>query len=422
MVQLFIIADDFTGALDTGVQLSKKGIRTKVITRGEEELTGEAFRKMDDQIQVLVYDSESRHLPAKAAGKIVGDATALAVASGIPYLYKKTDSALRGNIGAELTAMLENSREEELAFVSAFPKMNRGTENGIHYIGNVPVGESVFAADPFNPVKYSRVSEIIKEQSDAKVRNISAAQWMPWKNGITVFDARTQEDLKGIAQVLKADGSVHIMAGCAGFAEELPELLGLCEKEVKLPRAGQKMTVFCGSINPITQRQIKAAEANGFTRICIRPEEKLAADFWVDGHTEPLQRYLKAGKECSYMVIDSNDEDVVMEEEGKRLIAEWKLSVEEVRSRISTSLGQLMKEMYKRLDLGLVMITGGDTLFQCMKQLEVTEMEPIGEIFPGVVLARFHYCNEERYVITKSGGFGEETLLLDIVEWLKKED
>ena len=33
MIQLLIVADDFTGALDTGVQLAKQGCRTSVTTR-----------------------------------------------------------------------------------------------------------------------------------------------------------------------------------------------------------------------------------------------------------------------------------------------------------------------------------------------------------------------------------------------------
>ncbi|MBO5536418.1 MAG: hypothetical protein J6B53_13620, partial [Clostridia bacterium] len=32
MIRLIIIADDFTGGLDTGVQFSQKGIRTRVVT------------------------------------------------------------------------------------------------------------------------------------------------------------------------------------------------------------------------------------------------------------------------------------------------------------------------------------------------------------------------------------------------------
>ena len=61
-----------------------------------------------------------------------------------------------------------------------------------------------------------------------------------------------------------------------------------------------------------------------------------------------------------------------------------------------------------------VLITGGDTLLQCMNQMRVWEMEPLLQVFPGVVLSRFGEGSESRYVITKSGGFGKETLLHDL--------
>ena len=62
MVKLLIIADDFTGALDTGVQFSAHGAVTSVITDPAFD-----FTKVDSSIQVLVMDAETRHLePALA--------------------------------------------------------------------------------------------------------------------------------------------------------------------------------------------------------------------------------------------------------------------------------------------------------------------------------------------------------------------
>ena len=40
MFQLLVIADDFTGALDTGVQFAVNGIRTRVVVDPKTDLTG----------------------------------------------------------------------------------------------------------------------------------------------------------------------------------------------------------------------------------------------------------------------------------------------------------------------------------------------------------------------------------------------
>ena len=63
------------------------------------------------------------------------------------------------------------------------------------------------------------------------------------------------------------------------------------------------------------------------------------------------------------------------------------------------------------LPVGTLLLTGGDTLLQCMNSVGVHELEPICEMEHGVVLARFGCGGTTRYVITKSGGFGQADLL-----------
>ena len=58
MVKLLMIADDFTGALDTGVQFAVRGARTCVVTDPAYD-----FSRTGEDIQVLVLDAETRHLP-----------------------------------------------------------------------------------------------------------------------------------------------------------------------------------------------------------------------------------------------------------------------------------------------------------------------------------------------------------------------
>lgn len=124
---LLIIADDFTGALDTGVQFAARGIKTRVVVGADAALTHQ-------NADVLVVDTETRHLPAAQAYAAVEGLVQRAKYAGFAYLYKKTDSALRGNVGAELAALLSASSSRQLAFLPAFPQMNRVTKNGVQYI------------------------------------------------------------------------------------------------------------------------------------------------------------------------------------------------------------------------------------------------------------------------------------------------
>ena len=102
MFTLLILADDFTGALDTGVQISKTGARTVVLTDPHADL-----ERFADETEVLVIDAETRHIPPQQAKACVASIARRAFAMKVPCIYKKTDSALRGNIGAELEAVAE---------------------------------------------------------------------------------------------------------------------------------------------------------------------------------------------------------------------------------------------------------------------------------------------------------------------------
>ena len=59
MVKLLIIADDFTGALDTGIQFVNKGIATQVFTK-----MPEAIGDIDESTEVLRPDQcrQLRHM------------------------------------------------------------------------------------------------------------------------------------------------------------------------------------------------------------------------------------------------------------------------------------------------------------------------------------------------------------------------
>ena len=168
MSRLLVIADDFTGALDTGVQFSKKKVPTLV-------LTAEQFFSNNTHggAEVLVTDTESRHLSAKEAREAVARVADHAIKRGVRHIYKKTDSALRGNVGAELAGLLDVGNDLCLTFVPAFPKSHRITRNGIQYIDGIEVAQSVFSKDPLTPVTCSSVADIVHLQTDFPTENIA---------------------------------------------------------------------------------------------------------------------------------------------------------------------------------------------------------------------------------------------------------
>ena len=168
MIKLLIIADDFTGGLDTGVQFAARGIRTRVVTDPETDYVAAA-----DGAEVLVVVAETRHMPPFRAYDAVYRVALAGKRLNVPHIYKKTDSGLRGNIGAELSAVMDACGEKQMAFLPSMPAMGRVTRNGVHYIDGQPVSESVFGRDPFEPVTESDVIRLLALQTPVKARSVT---------------------------------------------------------------------------------------------------------------------------------------------------------------------------------------------------------------------------------------------------------
>ena len=412
MTQLLILADDFTGALDTGVQFATAGAVTRVITGQSVSLS-----EFSGTCEVLVVDAETRHLTALEASNIVGGYTAQAVTLGIPHIYKKTDSALRGNVGAELTAVLEKAGESCLPFLPAFPQMARNTVNGIHYIQGIPVADSVFGKDPFEPVTCSAVTDLIALQSDLTAVScppLTAESSLPEANGIWIFDASSLEDLRQAGNRLKQEGKLHILAGCAGFAAVLPELLNLgTGKPRAIPALGENFTVICGSVNPITVAQVAYAAQRGFLHKQLEPQQKLGRGYWQTPEGEEMIGTLyRMLEENPHRILDTNDpgtNQITADYAAKR-----GMDIQDIRRAVSDTIGYLVSRLFSHEAVGTLLITGGDTLLQCMNYMGVCEIEPLREMDAGVVLSRFTYHGITRYIISKSGGFGAENLLTEL--------
>lgn len=406
MVRLLMIADDFTGALDSGVQFASRGASTRVVTNPAYD-----FSQAEKDVQVLVLDAETRHLTPEAAYDVVFRAVQGALKNGFTYIYKKTDSALRGNIGAELTAVMEAAGADRLAFIPALPKMNRVTRKGVQYIDNIPVAESVFGQDPFEPVIASSIAEIIAAQSDIPVvlHEVDAAE-TERRPGVQVYDAQSDGDLLRIGQTLGTEG-LRLCAGCAGFASVLAGLLELKGTPPGLPGLEPSLFVACGSVNPVTLRQMETAEAAGFTHVHLTPVRKLEAS-WLETEdcAAATASWLEDAGRGNRFILDVNDpagcEDTVNYAKDRGL------TTEDLRVRISAQLGRLVQRL---LDKGLdatLLCTGGDTLLALTRAVGVSELRPVCDLDTGAVLTDFVYAGKTYHIISKSGGFGEPDLFI----------
>ncbi|MBP1918983.1 four-carbon acid sugar kinase family protein [Youngiibacter multivorans] len=412
MVKLIVIADDFTGALDTAVQFASEGANTKVVVDSNYQLS-----QINEDVEVLVINAESRHLSSEEAYLVVYRIVEQAVILGIPNIFKKTDSALRGNIGSELTAVVDASKKTVLHFIPAFPQMRRTTKNGVHFIDGVPVHESVFGKDPFEPVKNSVVSDIIREQSKINLINVFETEDVAdVKNPtIKIYDAGTEGRLTEIVEGLYVENQPLLIAGCAGLAAVLSKKLSFSKGRDKNPIICRSLLVVCGSVNPITLTQLEHAEKNGFKRVHLTTEQRMMDSYLeTDGSTKAVKGWMDIFSHNDKCILDSQDPTDGLADQD--FIDENKLTINDVRMKISTNMGRIIKRLLQEGLESAIMITGGDTLMGFINQTDIKEITPIEDVVSGTVLFTIEFEGRTIQILSKSGGFGDEKLLITLAE------
>ena len=98
-MKLLVIADDFTGAVDTGAQFKAKDVLIRV---GEEQAL---LPGTDRQTQVLILDAETRHMGAEEAYRTIYRIVSRAVELGIPCLVSVRAASLEENVAGEYSYM-----------------------------------------------------------------------------------------------------------------------------------------------------------------------------------------------------------------------------------------------------------------------------------------------------------------------------
>ena len=420
MVKLLMIADDFTGAQVDGINFAKRGIDTQIFT-------GRELRKKDisDTAQVLVVDSETRPLAGDEAYQIVKRITKNAVKLEIPFILKKTDSALRGNVGAELDAVMDGANEKQIYFIPAFPDINRITRKGIHYIDGELLENSAFGKDPFEPVKYSYIPDLLAVQSRSQVISIGKedefSKEVTDKQTIYVFDAEKKVEIVNRVKEIAENNRLRLLAGCAGLAECLSSVLDLQVSKGKGIERQKGLYVACGSLNPITKAQVEEAASKGCMRINLSSRQKLDETYYssLQGR-EFLKGLSMECKKQPVVIVDTFDD---RETEAVELYAEEQgIQKRELRYRISSCHGKIVRYLLEHGMQYTVMMTGGDTLMGFMKEIQCTQLYPVCEIEKGVVLSLLEWEGRRIQIISKSGGFGCRNVIMKIADKVIERD
>ena len=261
-----IIADDLTGACDTGCLFAGQGLVGV--------LAAPALTAADSSVitPVITIDTESRSLPPReAAAAIHAAARRLRERLASGRVFKKIDSTLRGAAGVELTALLEHGPPFTGALVCpAFPAQRRVVRHGRLLVDSVPVHESAIARDPAFRGATSDVAGLLAGGApvvpigldDVRAGAEKVAHLLEHHRGALVAaDAETDADLATLAEAALL-APTTLIAGSAGLGRALSRALGCEAPAVALP-PGRARLVVVGSLHPASRAQLDALLAAG---------------------------------------------------------------------------------------------------------------------------------------------------------------
>ena len=415
-----VVADDLTGANDTGVQFAKRGIATDIVLPGSR-----SEGRGDGSVRVSVVDTESRYVPAEEAYRRVRSAVDGRVTADT-IVYKKIDSTMRGNIGAEIHGAVEAVGARYAVVAPAYPANGRTIRGGQCLVHGVPVSQTELARDPRNPVAESDIGAIINAQFPCHVEYVTIGDpgWRsrPAVTAATsdrpvavVFDAATDDDLQRIWNETARHRAEAVYVGSAGLAQCIevhPDRRG--DRGAVAHRSsarGGGVLFAIGSVNRRTLEQ-RGALPSSIPRITIDlpPVPQNGGD---DDVVERLVDAFTTGRAAVLQTVETHAEY------RRRLAAaqrESGLAADRLAEYTARRVGGVVSRVLERIPLVGLFVTGGDIAVHVLRAIGVSRIRVESEVEAGVPAGTVTVDGRSLGIVTKAGGFGSDEILLAVLD------
>ncbi|MBQ6203079.1 MAG: four-carbon acid sugar kinase family protein [Prevotella sp.] len=342
-----VIADDLTGAAEIAGVAWRMGLSVRIDMTCPQKMVAS---------DVLVIATDTRQMQeeeaSKATSEIVSQLKSIFPTFSNLHLFKKTDSALRGNIVAELQTLMAALGMNKALLLAQNPSKGRVIQDGRYEIDGTPLDETPFRNDPEFPAWTSEASQLL-----TNTHHLSLGS--PIREGINVADATSQEDI--FLQLNKADKDT-LLAGAADlFTAFIQQFTN--NTEAILPQNNRanigKTVLLQGS----TQ---SAPFGKGM-------KEMLMPDYVF--HGDSPQKWIAELKEC-FKNEPSMAIRIPQSSEGGKAYA----------TRLRRTMAEAAKQILaNRQTPTHVLIEGGATAFAVLEKLGWNSLHVEKEIAPGIV-------------------------------------
>lgn len=389
MDPILILADDLTGAADTAARCRAAGLPATICLRppGQSLPAG-----------VVAFTSDSRHLPPDEAAQRVREVTA-PLAGFDARWYKKIDSTLRGNIGAELDALLDLLDAPAALICPAFPAQGRGTVNG-HLVApsGPPVGihlPSLLREQSRFPVAFFSLDDVrsggLRERFQRRDAKTLGRRGGKDSQRLLVVDAVTDEDLAAIVDAARSIPGL-LLCGSAGLIGEVAKRSGTLSDPPGFGKPGGSdgsALVVVGSGSAMAHRQIERLLADRADTARLVVEDDSSSPPSPDAALVLLHQ----PRPAPGAVLDGP-----------------------TARRLAERLAECAQAQMTANRPDLLILVGGDTAVAVLSRLGVQRLDVQAELLPGMPLCTAFVARRPLRVVMKPGSFGDEDVLTVLLE------
>ena len=325
---MVVIADDITGAAEIAGIAHAAGQQARLLCA-----SGPLYCDTVAVTTVIATDTRSMSEPEAVAET---RRIASAISHHTSPIFKKTDSALRGHVVAELTALMDVTGYQRAVYLPANPSKGRIIRKGIYYINEIPIHETAFNYDPEFP---ARTSSLRERFPDAEAK------------GIIIPDAESEDDIRRI--IRQYDDGKTIFAGAADLFSLIPPITPIGPIG---PITPPTTLILCGST--------QSKPLNLGIPIAPMPREvydgEQGADYWFQSLATPATSLILT-------------------------IPHTHRTGKEVAVHLRTVMAEMAQRLVRKHRPDHLIIEGGATAWATLQALGWTDFRIVSQIAPGVV-------------------------------------
>lgn len=357
---LCVIADDFTGAAEIAGVALRYGMAGEVQT----EL------RADVDAPLICVDTDTRSCRAEVAARRVALVARQCRAAGLRSVFKKVDSAVRGNVVAELSALMGAFSLDRALLVPANPTLGRVIIDGQYLVQGTPLHLTDFARDPEYPAKTADVRDILTQTGYEPIHVLPSGAGLA-AAGIIVGETASHEDVT--AWACRLDRGT-LPAGAAEFFGAFLEQIGF-ERLERASLVGRRATAgrslfVSGSVSDQSHAFCRRSEVRGIP-VLRMPVGLFEQDAQAPRLVREWSDAAVRGFATCAQVIVAIDRPL-RHEPG-------------LPHRLSGHLGAVVQHVLAQIALKNVFIEGGATAAALARRLGWKRLIARREMAPGVV-------------------------------------